>query len=106
MPNVFKNETARNVSTATTIYTVPASTTSVCVGFTIANVDASATINVTALVTASALEYNIVKDTPILKGASLQLISGEKLVLQTGELIEVSSTGGNCDVILSFMEIT
>jgi len=106
MANTFKNSKSRNVSTATTIYTVPASTTAIVVGLTIANVDASATIDVTALVTASALDYNLVLDTPILPGATLQVVSGEKIVLQTGELLEVSSVGGNCDVVLSYMEIT
>lgn len=106
MPNIFKNSKSRNVSTATTIYTVPASTTSVVVGLTVANIDTSATVKVTILVTASALDYNIVKDVPILPGASLQAISGEKIVLLTGEFIEVTSTGGLSDVIISYMEVS
>lgn len=106
MANVFKNEKKRNVSTATTVYTAPALTTAVLVGMVVANVDASATIKVTVLITASALDYHLVKDVPILPGASLQLVSGEKIVLQTGELIEVTSTGGLSDVVCSFMEIS
>lgn len=106
MPNIFTNSKARNVTTVTTIYTVPSSTTTTLIGLRVTNVDASATIDVTVDVFASALAYNLQKDTPILPGSALEVIDGAKIVLLTTEAIRVTSTGGNCDVILSYMEQT
>ena len=101
MANTFKNYTGSCTNTsATTIYTVPASTTAVIIGCNIANTGAS-TVNVDVQV---ASKY-IVKGAPIPVGSALSVLDG-KIIAETTETVVVTSdaTGGDCDVILSVLE--
>ena len=107
MANTFKRQTGNAIgSSLTTVYTVPASTTTVMIGGVVSNTtamttkidvvtnDGTNTINLTGL------------DTPIPAGAALSFIDG-KVVLQTGDTVQVKSTvAGAVDVHLSIMEIT
>jgi len=106
MPNTFNRAALRNVSTVTTIYTVPAVTTAIIIGCLVTNVDASATVNATVdILLDGGSSYNILKTTPILPGAAIEVIEG-KVVLETTDVIRLTSTGGLCDVWVSKMEIT
>lgn len=104
MANDFKNAKAVGVTTQTTVYTAPALKDSIILELDVANTTSSA---VTASVklydaTDSALAH-IVKDAPIPTGGALQVISGQKVVLMTGDYLCVVSSGA-VDVVCSILE--
>lgn len=110
MANIFKSYTKANVGTATSdIYTVPGATTSVVIGFTLANVTAS---EVTANVvlnksSVSADDVYIVKNLEIPNGTFYDFNAGNKIILETGDKIQVtSSASSSIDVIVSVLEQT
>ena len=105
MANDFKNAQQTSVTSQTTVYTAPASKDSIILELDVANVTSSA-------VTASVKLYDlsdggafahIVKDAPIPSGSSLQVISGQKVILETGDYICVTASGA-CDVVCSILE--
>ncbi len=104
MANDFKNAKAVNVTGQTTVYTAPGGKDSIVLELDIANTTTSA-------VTASAKMYDatdttfahIVKDAPIPSGGSLQVISGQKVVLMAGDYLCVVASGA-CDVVCSILE--
>ena len=100
MANVFKNYTSEDVGTTeTTVYTVPASTTSVLLGCNLANVTASS-INVTVSLGTTV----IVKDAPIPANSALGILDG-KIIAEAADTIKVTSdTAASVDVVLSVME--
>ena len=100
MANTFKNYTSASVGTsATTVYTVPASTTAVIIGCNVANRTASSiTVDVQLGST------YIIKDAPIPSGSALSVLDG-KIIAETTETIVVTSdTASSADVILSVLE--
>jgi biopolymer transport protein ExbD len=102
MANTFKNYTSSGVGTsATTVYTVAASTTSVMIGCNIANVTSSQ-----IKVDVQAAGTYIVKDAPIPAGSALSVLDG-KIILETTDTVVVTSdTASSADVILSVLEQT
>lgn len=100
MANVFKNYTSASVGTSpVTVYTVPASTTSVLIGCNIANRTASS-INVDVQLGST----YIVKGAPVPAGSALGVLDG-KIIAETTETIVVTSdTASSADVILSALE--
>ena len=104
MANDFKNAKAVNVTSQTTVYTAPSGKDSIVLELDIANTTATA-------VTASSKMYDatdttlahIVKDAPIPSGGSLQVISGQKVVLMAGDYLCVVASGA-CDVVCSILE--
>lgn len=110
MANVFKLKTDTAVGTTlTSVYTVPASTTTVMIGAVLANIVASQIKVDVKIVTASSSGENaddvyLVKDLPIPNGSSFELIEG-KVVLETGDIVKVESdTASSLDVALSVLE--
>jgi hypothetical protein len=110
MANVFKLKTDTAVGTTlTSVYTVPASTTTVMIGAVLANILASQIKVDVKIVTASSSGENaddvyLVKDLPIPNGSSFELIEG-KVVLETGDIVKVESdTASSLDVALSVLE--
>lgn len=104
MSNTFKNFLGAGVTTATTIYTAPAATQSTVIGMNIANT-ASAAANVSVELQSGATTVYVVKNAPIPIGGALVPIGGDqKLVLQAGDLIKVTSDQ-TVDVIVSALEI-
>ena len=118
MANDFKRFTKPNVGTSTgasadAVYTVPAGAgssalESIVIGITLANKHTSG-------ITASVFLDNedgsndvyIVKNATIPAGSSLEVMSGNKIVLETGDIIKVKgSVTDSVDAILSIMEIT
>jgi len=100
MANTFKNYTSASVGTsATTVYTVPASTTAVIIGCNVANRTASSiTVDVQLGST------YIIKDAPVPSGSALSVLDG-KIIAETTETIVVTSdTASSADVILSVLE--
>jgi len=102
MANTFKNYTSSGVGTsATTVYTTPASTTSVTIGLNVANTT-TAQIKVDVQVAG----VYIIKDTPIPAGSGLSVLDG-KIILETTDTVVVTSdTASSADVILSVLEQT
>jgi len=100
MANTFKNYTSASVGTsATTVYTVPASTTAVIIGCNVANRTASSiTVDVQLGST------YIIKGAPVPSGSALSVLDG-KIIAETTETIVVTSdTASSADVILSVLE--
>ena len=111
MANTFKTKTfgggSTAASTAMTIYTVPSSTMAVVLGLTLSNISAT---NIEVTVT---LENNdgdnvsIVTNAEIPGKASLEIMSGNKYVMETADVLKVTSnTDNSVDTTLSIMEIT
>tara|TARA_B100000029_G_C17061730_1_gene773390 strand:- start:214 stop:540 length:327 start_codon:yes stop_codon:yes gene_type:complete len=108
MANTFKLKTKANVGlTTANVYVVPASTTTVVIGVTLANTSGSG-INVGVGVTrASADDISVLKNVPIPQGSSLEFMQGNKVVLEaTDTLTAESDVNSTLDVALTIMEIT
>jgi hypothetical protein len=104
MANDFKNAQNTNVTTAATVYTAPASKDSIILELDIANTSAAAvTASAEILDSSAGTDAYIVKDAPVPAGGTLQVISGQKVILETGDSIRVSASGA-CDVICSILE--
>lgn len=102
--NTFKNANKVGITSATTVYTAPGSKTSILLELDIANTT-SAVVQTSVQITdtsASATSY-LVKNAPIPSGSSLQIISGQKVILETGDILKVTSTGA-VDCIASILE--
>ncbi len=116
MANTFKLKTKSGVngSALSTVYTVPANTTAVIIGLTISNIKGSSITADAQIVTASTTGENaddvyIVKDVPLPAGSSIEVMSGNKIILQAGDVVKSggsNASGNDADVILSIMEIS
>lgn len=108
MANNFKLKTKASVGVSTVgIYTVPTATTTTVIGITLANVSGSG-INVGVGVTrASSDNVSILKNVPIPQGSSLEVMSGNKLVLEATDTLTVKSdVASSLDVSVTIMEMT
>ena len=104
MANDFKNAQNVGVTTQATVYTAPALKTSIILELDIANTSASAvTVSAEVVDTSASTDAYIVKDAPVPVGASLQVVSGQKIILEATDLIRVTASG-TCDVICSILE--
>ncbi len=104
MANDFKGVQSVGVTSAATVYTAPASKDSIILELDIANTTASAvTASAEVLDSSASTDAYIVKDAPIPTGSSLQVISGQKVILETGDSIRVTASGA-CDVVCSILE--
>ena len=122
MANTFKTVTHTGMSnsagTPETLYTVPSSTTTVVIGLTLCNITTSSVLIDVRLDSSTSNSgggtnvsagdgIHIAKDVPIAVGSSLELLSGGKYVLQTGDILKIdSNVNGAVDVCLNIMEIT
>ncbi len=110
MANTFKLKTKANVGVTTVgIYTAPAATTTVVIGITLANTSGSG-VNVGVAVSRTSdtkEDIKLLKNAPIPSGSSLEFMSGNKIVLETSDQINVDSdTNNSVDAALTIMEIT
>ena len=120
MANDFKRFTVTNVNTSTgasasAVYTVPAGAgssalQSIIIGITLAN---TTTAGITASVfldnNSGSNDVHIVKNATIPAGSSLEVMAGNKLVVQNsgsaGDVIRVSAgTASACDATISVLE--
>ena len=115
MANTFKVITKAGVTSADVIYTVAGSTTTVVLGLMLGN---TTTSSVTSTVTLSSntsaraganneanQDVELITNAPIPSGSSLELLAGNKVVMETTDVLKVTSSGAT-DVCLSVMEIT
>lgn len=104
MANDFKGVQKVSVTATETVYTAPALKDSIILELDISNTTTSAvTASVEVVDSSEGTDAFIVKDAPIPSGSSLQVISGQKVILETGDSIRVAASGA-CDVVCSILE--
>tara|TARA_R100000353_G_scaffold16023_2_gene15432 strand:+ start:317 stop:676 length:360 start_codon:yes stop_codon:yes gene_type:complete len=119
MANTFKVVTfaaePNSAGSPYTVYTTPGSTTTIILGLVLSNIHTSQITTEVELVSTTSgggrAAQNgtsfIIKDAPIPVGSSLELLAGNKVVLETGDLIRVDcSVADKLSGTLSIMEIT
>ena len=115
MANTFKVVTKAGVTSADVIYTVAGSTTTVILGLILGNTTSNS-INATVTLgtdtgsraganNESNQDVELITSTPIPGNSSLELLSGNKVVMETTDTLSVTGSG-LVDVALSVMEIT
>jgi len=104
MANDFKGVQSVGVTAAATVYTAPVDKDSIILELDIANTTVAAvTASAEVLDSSASTDAFIVKDAPIPSGGSLQVISGQKIILERGDSIRVTASGA-CDVVCSILE--
>jgi hypothetical protein len=97
------------------LYTCPGSTTTIILGMVLANVHTSQVTVSVKLVsdtsgggrTATNTTTFLLKDAPLPVGSSLEILSGNKVVLETTDKIQIDcSVADKTSVTMSIMEIT
>ena len=113
MANTFKNAIKPNVTTTgsnyDTLYTAPAGATSIILGLALANKTTSAdTVKVQITDTsASNATIQLLEDVSIPANTTLEVLGGQKYVLETGDSLRVQAgTGTAIDAFLGVMERT
>ena len=119
MANTFKVVTfaaePNAAGTPYTVYTTPSSTTTVILGLVLANIHTSQVTAEVEIVSDTAgggrAATNgtsfVIKDAPIPVGSSLELLAGNKVILETTDAIRVDcSVADKLSGTLSIMEIT
>lgn len=109
LANIFKSLTLSSVGTVPqTLYQCPLSTTSIIIGATAANKignSVKATVSLQKEGAGSTVDLVTEADVPV--GAALAYMTGNKLVLESGDsLLIFSDTPSSVDSILSILEIT
>jgi putative AlgH/UPF0301 family transcriptional regulator len=108
MANTFKNAVSSAIGTSqTSVYTVPASTTTTVIGLTVSNITSSAiTVDVVLTDTSATTNVYLVKGATVPVGGALVPVGGDqKVVLETTDIIKVTSdTASSADVIVSVLE--
>lgn len=107
MANTFKNGRAAVTASLATVYTVPASTTSIVLLAQATNVGSGAQAVTFCWYDASgSVKTELVKALIVPEKAAVGLIAG-KLVLETGDYLQVSSTATSLiELSISVLEIT
>jgi len=105
MANVFKNALARDIGTsAATLYSAPASKNSIVIELDVCNTTQSS-VFCSAFITKGGADYYIVKNAPVPVGGTLQIISGQKIVLSNLDAIKIISTATtSLDAVASILE--
>lgn len=111
MANTFKLKTKTggsvNANTPMTVYTTPSATTTIVIGMTLSNISSSqiaATVNIE---NADGDNVTFLKDIPIPAGAAIEVMAGNKVVLETSDVLKAQAgTANSLDITLSIMEQT
>jgi|TARA_R100001530_G_scaffold61629_1_gene44463 hypothetical protein len=119
MANTFKvvshDVMPASAGTPEALYTTPSSTTTVILGLVLANVHTSQVTADVKLVSdtsgggraATNTTTYLAKDIPLPVGSSVELLAGNKVVLETTDIIQIDcSVTDKVSVTLSIMEIT
>ena len=114
MANTFKLVTKANVTSSDVIYT-PNAVTTVILGLILGNTTSSqvtATVSLASSTSARAGDNNeanqtveLITSAPIPSGSSLELLAGNKVIMEDNDALSVTATGST-DVALSIMEIS
>ena len=119
MANTFRMTNETDVSTTLEeLYEVQSSTTTVVLGIKLSNKSANTIKASVQLVSTTATSSNtgasnanettyLIKDAPINNASSLEIMAGNKVVLQaTDKIYAKSDTATALDIVISYMEIT
>ena len=116
MANTFKVKTndamPTSAGTPLTLYTVPSSTTTIVLGLMLCNVDTSqrlVDVHIESNTSDNESNSNVhaIKDAPIPAGSTLEVMSGNKVVLQETDVLKIDcDVAAKIDATLSIMEIT
>jgi hypothetical protein len=111
MANTFKLKTkdgsSVNADTFMTVYTVPSSTSTIVLGLTIANITTQSIEITVFLENNDGDNVNIAKLAQVPAKSSIELMTGNKYVMEASDIIKVKSDVANsADVALSIMEIS
>jgi hypothetical protein len=109
MANTFKLKTFDGSNTASnspmSVYTAPASTSTVIVGLTISNTTQFLVFINVKINNVDGDEVFLVKGAPVPQGGSIEIMNGNKIVLESGDSVVVySNTANSVDTIVSVME--
>jgi len=115
MANTFKVITKAGVTSADVIYTVAGSTTTIILGLIVGNTTSGAITSSVTLGTDTAnragannetnQDVELVTSSAIPGNSSLELLGGNKIVMETTDTLSVTASGA-VDIALSIMEIT
>ena len=115
MANTFKVVTKAGVTSEDVIYTVASSTTTVVLGImlgktTTSQITATVTLDTNTGSRAGANDeanqaVELVTNAPIPSGSSLELLAGNKVVMETTDALKLTASGAT-DITVSIMEIT
>ena len=104
MANDFKNAQAVGVTSVTTIYTAPAAKTSILLELDIANtVQNVVEASVEIFDTSASTDAFLVKNAPVPAGGTLQVVAGQKIILEATDIVKVTATGA-VDVVAAILE--
>ena len=104
MANDFKNAQAVGVTSVTTIYTAPAAKTSILLELDIANTTQNVVeANVEIFDTSASTDAFLVKNAPVPSGGTLQVVAGQKIILEATDIVKVTATGA-VDVVAAILE--
>ena len=105
MANTFQRAVNANIGTSLeAVHTATAKT--VVIGLTLANVTGGSITASVQLATAGEDPY-IIKNIPIPSGSSVEIMAGNKIVMDSGDIVNVSgSAATSVDATMSYMEIT
>ena len=116
MANTFKIKTndamPTSAGTPLTLYTVPSSTTTIVLGLMLCNVHTSQVlvdVHIESNTSDNESNSNVhaIKDAPIPAGSTLEVMAGNKVVLQTTDVLKIDcDVAAKIDATLSIMEIT
>ena len=104
MANDFKNAQAVGVTSVTTIYTAPAAKTSILLELDIANTTQNVVeSSVEIFDTSASTDAFLVKNAPVPAGGTLQVVAGQKIILEATDIVKVTATGA-VDVVAAILE--
>ena len=111
MANNFKNAFATSVSTnsgsPTDVYTANngSACNSILIELDVSNTGTSA-VQVSILVrdSSASASYHIVKNAPLPVGSSLKIVSGQKVVLNGNDKVQIYASANTVDVVASILE--
>ena len=109
MAETFKNAYLDVTNAAQTVYTAPASTTSIVISLRITNVDGTADDTITAdVIDGTSGNSRIANTMSVPADTSLELAGSSKIVLETGDKIDLTggAASGDLEAFASILEIT
>jgi len=104
MSTSFINRTSKEVgTTAVTMYTTPSNSKAILIGANIANVSGS-TVPFDIYITKGGVDYYVVKGHRVTTGNNIEVMKGNKLVLDNDDIVKVKSEiASSIDVTLSIL---
>ena len=112
MANTFKSVTSGSIGTTLTdVYTCPAATTTIILGASMANIDNNPIGGSIKLAKSGsglgADDVFVVKQAPVPVGSTVEVMSGNKVVLQNADVLQFQrDTASSLDATISLLEIT